>query len=294
MMTVNESIELFLTEQRLRGNSKETIRAYTEKLKKFSTYLENKNIGNISNKDIISYQLYLLDTTLKRVSVKGYLVHLSVYLKYIHYKGYVPTPLFNEIRFPKVEKDFKEILSDDEIQILLDVYDHKDLIQFRNYCILLLLLDSGLRKNEVETLKISDINYEKKYLIVCGKGNKRRAVPFGSNTQQYLLEYLNRRMPSKTNEKHFILDINNEPLGKNCIKMMFQDLKRYIPRVHAHLCRHTFATNFLISQRGDIYHLSKLLGHSEVKTTEIYLSIASFYSYIKRTSLQDTYIDSII
>jgi len=240
ILTVNESIELFLTEQRLRGNSKETIRAYTEKLKKFSTYLENKNIENISNQDILNYQLYLLGTSLKRVSIKGYLVHLSVFLKYIYYKGYVPTTLFNEIRYPKVEKDFIEILSDDEIQILLDVYDHNDIIQFRNYCILLLLLDSGLRKNEVETLKISNIKFDKKYLIVDGKGNKRRAVPFGSNTQHYLQEYLKRRTPSHSREKYFFLDNKGEPLGKNCIKMMFQDLKRYVPRVHAHLCRHPY------------------------------------------------------
>ncbi|PKM93909.1 MAG: hypothetical protein CVU84_13450 [Firmicutes bacterium HGW-Firmicutes-1] len=85
-----------------------------------------------------------------------------------------------------------------------------------------------------------------------------------------MIKYIKRRTPTNAKEKYLFLDRNNEPLGKNCIKMMFQELKRYVPRVHAHLCRHTYATNFLISQKGDIYHLSKLMGHSEVKTTEIY------------------------
>jgi len=115
----------------------------------------------------------------------------------------------------------------------------------------MLLLDSGLRCSEFRNVELNDVNIEGGYLKVMGKGSKERVVPFGASAQKALLRYLLHFRPEPFNLiiQNFFLTLDGRPLTKNCVKMMFQRIakKSRVKRLHPHLCRHTFATNYLIN-----------------------------------------------
>jgi site-specific recombinase XerD len=150
--------------------------------------------------------------------------------------------------------------------------------EMRNQTIFMLLLDTGLRIGELINLKLDDIHMEDGYLKVLGKGKKERIVPIGSNAQKVMQRYLFRhrnRNNDGVNDLVF-LSVYGQPLTLNSMKLMFRRLARLsgVSRLHAHLCRHTFATRFLING-GDVFILQQILGHSSLEMVRNYVNLAS-------------------
>lgn len=156
------------------------------------------------------------------------------------------------------------------------------------------MIDCGLRLSETVGIKTDDINFEKGYIKVLGKGRKERIVPVGLKVRRQLLAYTYKRRAADAPEddKYFFLSKNRKPITGGCIASLMCRLKKKtgITRLHAHLLRHTFATNFLVHRLGDVYELSRILGHSEIRTTEMYLQLASYYTIIEKSRRQ-TYLD---
>ena len=148
----------------------------------------------------------------------------------------------------------------------------------RNQTIFMLLLDTGLRIAELTNLKMRDIHMNEGFLKVLGKGKKERIVPIGNNAQRALQRYLFRHRPEPTNVgvDNVFLSIYGTPLTENSIKLMFARLAKRstVQRLHAHLCRHTFATRFLING-GDVFTLQQILGHSTLEMVRHYVNLAS-------------------
>ena len=113
---------------------------------------------------------------------------------------------------------------------------------------------------------------------ICVKG---RIVPIGERVTNDLRDY--QRARGDAHEK-FFLTKNFAPITNGCVHSLMRRLKKRtgITRIHAHLFRHTFATNFLVHGLGDVYELSRLLGHGEIKTTEKYLQLASYYTIMQK------------
>ena len=119
------------------------------------------------------------------------------------------------------------------------------------------------------------------YIVVFGKGNKQRVVPVGTVLVNYLFKYI---CQYGYGDNVVFRGIRYDVLTTNVFKKVFKHYKdvTHIYRLYPHLLRHTFATNFLLQGYGDIYELSMLLGHSDIKTTEIYLHIANYYKFMYR------------
>ena len=146
----------------------------------------------------------------------------------------------------------------------------------RDKAILAVLLDTGIRAGELCGLMLDCVHITAKegYLKVMGKGRKEREVPLGIKSRRLLHEYLKRFRPAVTDEDHAFLGHQHEPLSVNALDQMLYRLGRRAKikgvRVSAHTWRHTFAINFL-AQGGDVYVLSRLMGHESVQVTEVYL-----------------------
>ena len=141
-----------------------------------------------------------------------------------------------------------------------------------------MLLDAGLSIGEIIRLKIYDLHLDEGIIKVLGKGKKERYVPIGINCQKVLQRYLF-RYRSKQNDlqnDYIFLSTNGNPLTENSVKLMFARLARKsgVKRLHAHLCRHTFATKFLING-GDVFTLQRILGHSTLEMVRNYVNLAS-------------------
>ena len=140
------------------------------------------------------------------------------------------------------------------------------------------MLDTGLRMGKLINLKMDDVHMNEGLLKVLGKGKKERIVPMGSNAQKALQRYLFRYRPqpfSRSTDNVF-LSVVGKPLTENSLKLIFSRLakKSDVTRLHAHLCRHTFATRFLING-GDVFTLQQILGHSTLEMVRHYVSLAA-------------------
>lgn len=273
-MTLSEAVPRFLSEKKLEGFTLKTIDWYQGCLDRFAGYLEADFDLSVLDLSLLSdYYTYLSGFSLSGNSVQTYFRGLRVFLSWAFQRGYMSEDLPRSFRLPKGE--YKEIvpLSDQELQRLFQSFDLCDVLQLRNFVMCCLMFDSGLRLNEVITLCLSSLRLDEGFLVVSGKGKKQRRVPLGSLSVSYLRRYLKFR-PCSSSDRVFV-QLSGLPITFNTCKSVFRRLKisSGIPRLHAHLLRHTFATRFLDSG-GDIYQLRQILGHTDLSVTMRYLHLS--------------------
>lgn len=145
-----------------------------------------------------------------------------------------------------------------------------------NLCIVMLMLDCGARRNKVVNLVCSDVDIARSFVIFNGKGDKRHVVPMGQRLCALMSDYSATRIFRR--DAHFFSTVNRQPIGIDTVNMLFAKLRKItgIQRLHPHLLRHTFATRYLLGS-GDLETLRCLLGHSDIKTTQLYLHMVNDY-----------------
>ena len=289
-MTVAKAYEMFMQEQQFRGNSKETISYYKITLNMFLDYCgRDLDIEDLDVMLFKSYQLYLSNTkNIKRVSVRTYARAVKVFYRWLYLEDYIDIKV-DKLKLMKSDKEVILPLSDTEVKQLLYCFDDT-VLEIRDKAICVLMLDCGLRRSEVINLKVSDVNFLNRSILVNGKGSKQRIVPFGDFTANLLLVYRNF---FDSSEKSFFLNNDYTPLTSNAVKMMFSKLKERsgIVRIYPHLLRHTYATNYIL-QGGNLEVLRVLLGHSSINITQIYIHLASQMHLINDS--YNSHLDAII
>lgn len=287
---------------RAEGKSPKTITWYSANLRHFHSYLKSRHLpDSVGKLDIMllrEYVLYLLkrnkfehhpytpvqNELLSTATVHGYVRTLRAFFSWLVREGLAETNIAKDLKPPKVAKKIVSTLSDEEILTILNTLNLNNHSQARNKAILVILLDTGLRIGELVNLKSEDVHLDEGFLKVIGKGNKERIVPMGSNAQKALQKYLFRYRPKQINPtiSNVFLSVQGNPLTINSAKLMFARLARTsgVNRLHAHLCRHTFATRFLING-GDVFTLQQILGHSTLEMVRRYVTLASSHVAIQ-------------
>ncbi len=273
-MNLTTAIEQFCVEQICRGNSPTTVCGYRHFLGYFRDFAGDLSVNKINLDLLHRYFLSLKDKGLCSISIQSYIRHLRAFLNWLYNSDLIKTDLCHKFRLPKAKKPAIDVLTDSEISSLFDSFLGDDFLPVRNRAILALYLDTGLRLSELVSIRRSTIHIQERYAIVDGKGDKQRVVAFGNETRDYLFRYL-----SMVPDSPFLFLSSREvdgvlcPLSVSAVKMLFRRLKRAVPRVHAHLLRHSFATRF-VENGGDLAQLQILMGHSSIKQTEVYLHLA--------------------
>jgi len=288
-------IGLFKINNEADGKSPKTTEWYDETLKSFLAYLENENLGHdisVFNIDIArTYIIYLHNRpkfsnypkteNTKLLSPKTVQCHvrtLKAFASWLYRDGYTSENLLRNLKIPRAPEKIIQPLTLEETKRTLKVNNRKTPTGNRNYAIVTLMLDTGVRESETSSLSISQVNLDKNCLKVMGKGAKERMVPFGDYCRIILLDYIEnwRPAPANKNIDYLFLTSDGKPLSANAIKLLFSRLKRAtgIKRLHAHLCRHTFATNYLFNG-GDIFTLKSILGHSSLEMVNNYVHFTS-------------------
>ena len=201
---------------------------------------------------------------------------LKALASWLYREEYLDDNVLARLRLPKAPKTDIKVLTDDEVRIVLSAVNPNISSGAHNYAILLLMLDSGLRMGEVIDVRISKTDIEHGQLWVSGKGDKERIVPMGTRCQRYLRRYIIhfRPEPIRPDIDNVFLNLDGRPVNENSIKLIFLRLakKCNIPRLHAHLCRHTFGTNYL-RNGDDVFSLQKILGHEDLSTVRMYMHL---------------------
>ncbi|MBQ8302023.1 MAG: tyrosine-type recombinase/integrase [Clostridia bacterium] len=281
-VSLSDAIDEFILDQRVRGNSSATIDYYTFSLGLFSRYVgADHDVSDLTLRVCKEYYIHLIeDKTVNSVSIQSYIRGLRTFLRWLYDQEYIDTNICEKFKLPKATRKVIDVLSDEEIDKLLAALSGDEWLTVRNRLIVALMLDSGLRLNEVVTLRRSCVHISDRYLIVTGKGDKQRVVPFGEFTAKTIVDYL-----AVTDQACYcdalIIKVSEtlcgfEGITQATIKNMFRRLKARagIPRLYPHLLRHTFATRYL-ENGGNIYTLQAILGHTSLEMVKKYLHLAT-------------------
>jgi site-specific recombinase XerD len=196
------------------------------------------------------------------------------------FEDLVSTKTFARLPLPRADSTVIETFSVEQLQALLRATD-KQLYAQRDKAIVAVLLDTGIRAAELcgLVLKCVWLDTDDSYIRVVGKGRKEREVPLGRAARIALRRYITRyRHPKDQAEQHVFIARGGTPLTVQGLRQVIEQLGERTRirdvRVSPHTFRHTFAVQFLLNG-GDIYKLSRLMGHTSVKITERYLQAVS-------------------
>ena len=181
-----------------------------------------------------------------------------------------------ELDKPKHGRALPRVLSIEQVDCLLASIDVSKPAGVRDRALYELIYSSGLRISEASGLLLSNLHFEEQLLLVRGKGNKERIVPFGDAARDWLLKYINEARPVLTkgaNVPEVFVNYRGEPLSRKGIWKNFQELEAK-SGVYAkvHTLRHSFATH-LLAGGADLRSVQELLGHADLATTQIYTHI---------------------
>ena len=188
------------------------------------------------------------------------------------------SPAVKNVPMPRLEKKIIETLTDEQINAMFAACDKEFLphLVVRDRAILSVLLDTGIRASELcgLTLDCVFLKQEDAHIRVHGKGDKWREVGLGAESRQALHRYISRHRP-KVKDIHVFIGRFHEPMQFDALKQLLYRLRDLAGleksvRVNAHIWRHTYAMRYL-KNGGDVYKLSRLMGHEHVGITELYL-----------------------
>ncbi|MEN6351420.1 MAG: tyrosine-type recombinase/integrase [Syntrophomonas sp.] len=163
---------------------------------------------------------------------------------------------------------------EDELRLLFKQPDKSTFVGYRDYTIMLVLLDTGVRLIELENMKVDDVNLNSNKILVFGKGAKEREVIFQSTTKQSLMRYMRFRNQPEHNYL-WISDMGNRLNRKTLqdrLKLYGHKAQLTKVRVSPHTFRHTMAKMY-ITKGGDILSLQKILGHSSLEMVRHYVNL---------------------
>lgn len=274
-MRIDEAIHEYLIEQTVRGNSPKTVKDYRTKLQFFRDYVGDVDVREIDLKRCREYYLSLAGRVANSISIQAYIRSLRAFLNWLYDSDFIDVDICKKFKLPKAKKPIINILTDEEVNRMFDVYAGDGFLELRNSLILALMLDCGLRLGEVISARLEDLHFKEHVLIVTGKGNKQRAVAFGMRTAEIMRKYL--EIKPHSNLLIIKVPTKNGPEGvtESTVKDLFRKLKKkaLIPRLYPHLLRHTFATKYL-ENGGNIYSLQLLLGHTSLHMTRRYVHLS--------------------
>ena len=280
-MILSQAFENFILSKRVQGLSSKSISCYIDFVRPFVNDIgADIDISALTKEDVGRYILKLQKReTLSKASISTYIRHIKVFLLWIEEECETIIGA-KKIKVPRSPKKVLHIYDDDEIRDVFNaVTADAEWLIYRNCAIVALMLDSGLRQNEVCTLKTVDVDFKKRIVKVCGKGNKERYIPFGVLSYQYM--HLYSKMCPWNDEKTFFVARHGGSMSCDAVKHFITKIANKLPfELSSHKLRHNYATNYCLDQlrtkgQVDIYKLQILMGHEDVKTTQRYLHIAT-------------------
>ena len=295
-LTLSRVIEFYHSALELEGKSINTIEWYQQKLEAFLSFLQLSSqqilvrdlslydgrafIRSLMERDTLFDNHPWREEVQRRLSphtIHGYVRTLRAFASWLEEEGYTDENIFKRLKLPKLPETLIQPLTEDEIKRILFAIPRDTTMGVRNYAIVLLFLDTGIRISELANLKLDDIEFGEGHFKVFGKGARERIVPMGITAQRAVIRYMERSRPEPVNpsENRLFLTDSGDPMSKNSTGKVIQRLARRaeVHRLHPHLFRHTFAVRYL-KNGGDVFSLQKILGHKSLDVTRRYVQLA--------------------
>ena len=265
-----------------RNYSDFTCNNYKKDLNEYNSFiLINKiNYKNMDYNEAKEYVIYLNKKNDAKSTISRKLSSLRTFYKYLVLNNKVESNPFLLVSSPKKEKRIPKFINYNNMEEILNVPNIKTKEGQRERVILEVLYASGVRVSELVNIKLKDIDFSNKNILIFGKGSKERLVSFGD----YALEYINLYLKEGRNllldgvkSDYLIVGKKSEKLTTRRVEQIIDDIiKRTSIKLNItpHMFRHTFATH-LLDNGCDLLVVQELLGHASLSSTEIYTHVSN-------------------
>lgn len=275
-----------------KGYSEKTQIAYAKDFFQFLDFLQssgNENYLAIDYRDVRIYLSYLNDQAYSRNSISRKIASLRSFYQYLLKRNVITENPFTYAHLKKKNQKLPRFFYEEELNELFASVQGDEPLTQRNLALLEVLYGCGLRVSECAAITLPAIDWENRIILVVGKGNKERIVPFGVHAKQAMERYCQsgrERLMSNRQTDHSFLFVNHlgNPLTTTGIEYILNQLLKHSSldsEIHPHKLRHTFATH-LLNNGADMRTVQELLGHSNLSTTQI-------YAHVTKETLQKNY-----
>ncbi|MFE8695194.1 tyrosine recombinase XerC [Cytobacillus sp. FJAT-53684] len=291
-LNVNNSLTLFIEYLQIEKNySQYTIEHYHHDIREFFMFMSEQTIETLNEVKYFDVRIYLTrlyNEKFARRTVARKISCLRSFFKFLVREGLVAENPFALASIPKAEKKLPEFFYEEEMQALFNACETETLLGQRNKALLELLYATGMRVSECSQIRMKDLDMYLSTVLVHGKGNKQRYIPFGSFAHDALEHYIHNSRKSLMSKRdspneYLFLNFRGGQLTARGIRLILNKMieqSALTGKIHPHMLRHTFATH-LLGNGADMRTVQELLGHAFLSSTQIYTHVTN--EYLRKT-----------
>ena len=260
------------------NHSEITAETYLISVKEFLSYLEAKKIplAEVTAQTVVYYSAWRKTQGLSELTVAKDMTALNEFGTLLVRKNIWTDNFISDLERPKISRALPKVLEVEQVDSLLAVIDVTTPLGVRDRALYEVINSCGLRISEASALLLSNIHFEEQVLLVRGKGNKERLIPFGGDADFWLKKWIFEERPKikgrKTIDEVFV-NARGEVLSRKGIWKNFKALGvKSGVEAKVHTLRHSFATH-LLAGGADLRSVQELLGHADLSTTQIYTHV---------------------
>lgn len=277
---LKQFISFLLVEKNL---SKNTAEAYKTDVEKIILYISENDleldVETITYNDLSLFITWINQFNLNSNSQARMITGIKSFFNYLVYEDIIKTSPAELLESPKISRKLPVILNYIEIDNIINQANINKQTGERNKAIIDTLYSCGLRVSELTNMKLSNLRFNERLILIEGKGNKERLIPIGRSAINNINNYIDNSRKTikikKEFEDYLFLSINGEKLSKVTISEIIKEITKSIglkKKVTPHTFRHSYATH-LIEDGCNINDLKNLLGHESITTTELYVQL---------------------
>lgn len=292
VVKIEEAIQRFADHITVeRHLSPTTVRYYVREAEDFAQYLASQEVTDIEKIEPFDVRDWLMVQMEKNspATVKKKLAALSAWITYLRKNKYLARDIMASVSIPQQPTRQPIFFRESEVEHIYDDIYPPTYEGALAKLVLRMLYETGMRRSELASLTVQDVNLSKLTIKVLGKGSKERIIPIENELAHNISQYLALRDEKMAEEKaadsrRLLINSKGRPVSDS---MIYSIVEQYMPtlsnadRVSPHVFRHTFATHML-NEGADINAVKELLGHSSLDSTEI-------YTHMSRERLKETY-----
>ncbi|MDA8100316.1 MAG: site-specific tyrosine recombinase XerD [Nitrospiraceae bacterium] len=262
-----------------KGLARNTLESYARDLRKYFADLEHQDQRSITVRDVQRFLAGLAEGGMAQPSIARCLAAVRGFHKFLLTDNLASADPTATIETPRGWKRLPKSLSSEEVSSLLDQPEPATMLGLRDKAMLEVLYSSGLRVSELVGLRLANINLERGFVVVIGKGSKERVVPLGDVSLTWVRSYLERSRPLllKGNDADALfVSLRRRQMTR---QMFWERIRHYVAKagirkaVSPHTLRHSFATH-LLDNGADLRAVQAMLGHADISTTQIYTQVS--------------------
>lgn len=267
-----------------RAYSPNTVISYLNDLADFYNFLESNGGFNgweqVDRRDVEIFLQNLVQAKTSQATRARKMSTLRSFFGYLNKRDFLKSDPTETISLRTGEKKLPQFFYPDQIKKVFASLTGNQPLTLRNKAMFELFYATGMRVSELSDLKLEQIDFDLKIILVHGKGNKDRYVAFTEQVQTALKQYLalgrKQLLENSIDKGYVFLNSRGEKLTSRGIEYIMQKVftkAGVAGKVHPHMLRHSFATE-LLNNGADLRSVQKLLGHESLSTTQIYTHVS--------------------